>query len=70
MYAGDASRKETLVKYGFRLPSAKDNRPIIYRIFGVLVATSGGDLDLYVACEQNLQYVGVDPGSVLEVRKF
>jgi hypothetical protein len=45
-------------------------RPIIYRIFGVLVATSGGDLDLYVACEQNLQYVGVDPGSVLEVRKF
>jgi excinuclease ABC subunit B len=28
MYAGDASRKETLVEHGFRLPSAKDNRPL------------------------------------------
>ena len=28
MYAGDRSRKETLVKYGFRLPSALDNRPL------------------------------------------
>jgi len=28
MYAGDASRKNTLVEFGFRLPSAKDNRPL------------------------------------------
>ncbi|MBO5996933.1 MAG: excinuclease ABC subunit UvrB, partial [Alphaproteobacteria bacterium] len=28
MYKGDFSRKDTLVKYGFRLPSAKDNRPL------------------------------------------
>ncbi len=28
MYAGDQSRKQTLVDYGFRLPSAKDNRPL------------------------------------------
>jgi excinuclease ABC subunit B len=28
MYAGDASRKKTLVDFGFRLPSAKDNRPL------------------------------------------
>jgi len=28
MYAGDASRKKTLVEFGFRLPSAKDNRPL------------------------------------------
>ena len=28
MYRGDRSRKETLVKYGFRLPSALDNRPL------------------------------------------
>ena len=28
MYAGDQSRKSTLVDYGFRLPSAKDNRPM------------------------------------------
>ncbi len=33
MYAGDRSRKETLVEYGFRLPSAKDNRPLRYEEF-------------------------------------
>ncbi len=33
MYAGDASRKQTLVEYGFRLPSAKDNRPLKYPEF-------------------------------------
>ena len=33
MYRGDASRKETLVEYGFRLPSAKDNRPLKYPEF-------------------------------------
>ncbi len=33
MYAGDASRKNTLVEYGFRLPSAKDNRPLKYNEF-------------------------------------
>jgi excinuclease ABC subunit B len=30
MYAGDRSRKETLVEYGFRLPSALDNRPLTF----------------------------------------
>lgn len=33
MYAGDASRKNTLVEYGFRLPSAKDNRPLKFDEF-------------------------------------
>ncbi len=33
MYAGDASRKQNLVEYGFRLPSAKDNRPLRYEEF-------------------------------------
>lgn len=33
MYAGDASRKETLIDYGFRLPSAKDNRPLKFEEF-------------------------------------
>jgi len=44
MYAGDASRKNTLVEYGFRLPSAKDNRPLKYKEFeeriGQVVYTS------------------------------
>lgn len=33
MYAGDASRKNTLVDFGFRLPSAKDNRPLKFDEF-------------------------------------
>lgn len=33
MYAGDRSRKETLVKYGWRLPSALDNRPLRFSEF-------------------------------------
>jgi excinuclease ABC subunit B len=33
MYAGDASRKRTLVEYGFRLPSSKDNRPLKFDEF-------------------------------------
>ena len=38
MYEGDRSRKETLVKYGFRLPSALDNRPLRYDEFEELVS--------------------------------
>jgi excinuclease ABC subunit B len=44
MYLGDASRKKTLIKYGFRLPSALDNRPLTFDEFnervGQLVYTS------------------------------
>ncbi len=44
MFAGDASRKETLVEHGFRLPSAKDNRPLKFDEFltrvGQMVFTS------------------------------
>ncbi len=37
MYEGDRSRKETLVQYGFRLPSALDNRPLRFQEFESLV---------------------------------
>lgn len=44
MYAGDASRKNTLVEHGFRLPSAKDNRPLKFDEFlervGPMIFTS------------------------------
>ena len=33
MYKGDRSRKETLIEYGFRLPSALDNRPLTFKEF-------------------------------------
>ncbi len=38
MYRGDRSRKETLVDYGFRLPSALDNRPLTFEEFDARVA--------------------------------
>lgn len=37
MYAGDQSRKSTLVDYGFRLPSAKDNRPLNFEEFESMI---------------------------------
>ncbi|HOK79691.1 MAG TPA: excinuclease ABC subunit UvrB [bacterium] len=37
MYAGDRSRKETLVEYGFRLPSALDNRPLTFEEFESMI---------------------------------
>ncbi len=44
MYNGDRARKETLVEYGFRLPSAKDNRPLKFHEFekmmGITMYTS------------------------------
>jgi excinuclease ABC subunit B len=36
MYRGDRARKETLVEYGFRLPSALDNRPMKFEEFEAL----------------------------------
>ncbi len=38
MYKGDRSRKETLVEYGFRLPSALDNRPLMFEEFEMRVS--------------------------------
>jgi len=36
MFGGDAARKQNLVEYGFRLPSAKDNRPLRFEEFEAL----------------------------------
>ena len=52
MYAGDRSRKESLVNYGFRLPSAFDNRPLNFQEFEqklnqiVYVSATPGDYEL------------------------
>jgi excinuclease ABC subunit B len=52
MYRGDRSRKETLVEYGFRLPSALDNRPLMFEEFGervnqvVYVSATPGDYEI------------------------
>ncbi|MCD8494935.1 MAG: excinuclease ABC subunit UvrB [Candidatus Pacebacteria bacterium] len=51
MYAGDQSRKQTLVDFGFRLPSAKDNRPLRFEEFEarvgqqIYVSATPGDFE-------------------------
>jgi excinuclease ABC subunit B len=76
MYRGDRSRKETLVEYGFRLPSALDNRPLRFDEFErlapqtIYVSATPGDYEVRHAdntVEQLVRPTGlVDP--VVEVR--
>ena len=77
MYHGDRSRKETLVEYGFRLPSALDNRPLTFEEFEarvnqvIYVSATPGPYELTksggVVVEQIIRPTGlVDP--VVEVR--
>ena len=52
MYAGDRARKASLIDYGFRLPSAYDNRPLNFEEFyshikqGIVVSATPGDFEL------------------------
>ena len=39
MYNGDRARKDMLVKYGFRLPAARDNRPLTFPEFNDRIST-------------------------------
>jgi excinuclease ABC subunit B len=76
MHAGDRARKLSLVKYGFRLPSALDNRPLVYNEFETLldsvifVSATPGEEEAAKAqqlAEQLIRPTGLlDP--VLEVR--
>src|SRR6266568_3057110 len=77
MYRGDRSRKETLVNYGFRLPSALDNRPLTFQEFTrklnqtVYVSATPADYELRqvqgVVVEQVIRPTGlIDPQ--IEVR--
>ncbi len=72
MYAGDRSRKEVLVEYGFRLPSALDNRPLKFEEFiskkanFLFVSATPADLELKLSkdnvCEQIIRPTGLlDP---------
>ena len=71
MYAGDHARKKSLVDYGFRLPSAYDNRPLNFDEFyshinqAVFVSATPGDLELEkskVVAEQIIRPTGLlDP---------
>jgi len=77
MYFGDRSRKESLVKYGFRLPSALDNRPLNFEEFEsrqdsvIYVSATPGEYELSrsggVVVEQVIRPTGLtDP--VIEIR--
>ncbi|WP_125564471.1 excinuclease ABC subunit UvrB [Pseudoalteromonas rubra] len=77
MYKGDRSRKENLVEYGFRLPSAMDNRPLKFEEFEAIapqtiyVSATPGDYEIERSCgevaEQVIRPTGLlDP--ILEVR--
>jgi len=76
MYGGDASRKKTLIEFGFRLPSAADNRPLRYNEFQdrtgqlIYVSATPGKIEHATSdsiAEQVIRPTGlVDP--VIEVR--
>ncbi|MBI1950347.1 MAG: excinuclease ABC subunit UvrB [Acidobacteria bacterium] len=61
MYWGDRSRKETLVEYGFRLPSALDNRPLRFEEFEERVGQR-----LYVSATPGPYELGRAKGEVVE----
>lgn len=75
MYNGDRARKETLVQYGFRLPSALDNRPLRFEEFEkklnqvLYVSATPGDYEKqFPVIEQIIRPTGLlDP--IIEVRK-
>ena len=77
MYRGDRSRKETLVSFGFRLPSAMDNRPLQFEEFekkrgqAIFVSATPADYEMEVAngcvVEQIVRPTGlVDPEIVVK----
>lgn len=77
MYRGDRARKETLVEYGFRLPSALDNRPLNFeeftqRVHQVLyVSATPGEYEIQKSCgniiEQIIRPTGlVDPEIIVK----
>ncbi len=76
MYAGDRARKDTLVDYGFRLPSAYDNRPLNFDEFyrhinqAIFVSATPGDFELEKSAqvvEQVIRPTGlVDPEIIVK----
>ncbi len=61
MYGGDRSRKENLVEYGFRLPSAMDNRPLTFNEFEQMV-----DQTIYVSATPADYEIRESEGVVVE----
>ena len=72
MYAGDRSRKQSLVDYGFRLPSALDNRPLNFGEFEklvnqiVYVSATPGDYEIEKSGQENIVTQIIRPTGLLD----
>lgn len=72
MYKADRSRKQTLVDYGFRLPSAKDNRPLSFEEWEeripqtVFVSATPGTYELDHTAQENIADLVVRPTGLLD----
>lgn len=70
MYKGDRSRKETLIRYGFRLPSAFDNRPLKFEEFDnhinnvIYVSATPGSYELGKSSNQAVELIARPTGLV------
>lgn len=61
MYHGDKSRKETLIEYGFRLPSCLDNRPLHYQEFKKLIRQT-----IFVSATPSPEEISLSKNQVIE----
>ena len=72
MYNGDRARKETLIEYGFRLPSALDNRPLKFEEFmarvnqAVYVSATPNDYELSLSGEDNVAEQLIRPTGIVD----
>jgi len=72
MYAGDASRKKNLIDFGFRLPSAADNRPLKFEEFkekidqAIYVSATPGKYEYEVTGEENIIQQIIRPTGLID----
>jgi excinuclease ABC subunit B len=74
MYAGDKSRKDTLIEHGFRLPSARDNRPLKFEEFekrvGQMIFTTATPGKFEVANSQKVVEQVIRPTGLIDPEVF
>ena len=72
MYAGDASRKKNLIDFGFRLPSAADNRPLKFEEFkgkidqAIYVSATPGKYEYEITSEENIVQQIIRPTGLVD----
>lgn len=72
MYNGDRARKETLIEFGFRLPSALDNRPLKYEEFmrrvnqAIYVSATPDEYEISLAGDKNIAQQLIRPTGIID----